>query len=167
MIEIQAESTSYIYIAEKDGLPPETFIDFTVQKVPTQSLWTSVLSKDMNDFRFVLIRGFVKNRKDMWVYYLHWHDNIDLVALDEKVLRGTYTDEDFIDAVKTDLQTTICPLCNWAGLTLVMPIGDPYIGAPGLEMQKLKRRLSAGGFRKCPNCGADLKQGVVKIFDGP
>jgi hypothetical protein len=116
----------------------------------------------MSDIRVVLSK--LLQSDVLYLYFLHWDDESDLGKLDEKVVSGTFTDKDFENAVKTQLTETRCFNCNWEGYTLVMPPAEPYIGAPGLEQKKLALRTARQGFKTCPNCGASLRQDVVKIF---
>ncbi len=164
MKQIQAEGTSYIYYARQDDLPEAPVFGLeTIRKIPERTLWNELLLPAMDDFRLALI-SFHQPDTEAWVYYLHWNDGSQLDLLDKKVEDDSYTDEDFKHAVKTELQTTMCFACGWSGRTLVMPTGDPYLGAPGLDDVKLKLRVATMGFKRCPTCGANLRQGVVKIF---
>lgn len=164
MKEIQAEGTRYMYFTENEEFPTEVALGLKIDNSLAHLFWENVIHKNMEDIRLVLIRGFNKPEEEARVCFLHWNDKSDLALLDEKVRENVYTDADFRSSIKTELRKTICFVCNWSGDTLVVPTGDPYIGAPGLEESKLKLRVATGGFKKCPSCGSDLRQGVVKIF---
>lgn len=158
MKEIQAEGTRYIYFTRTDGIPAATVMGLDVKGIDPFMRQHLAESEDV---RLVLIPS------PLWpdaayVYYLHWDDGRDLVALDHKVEEGTYTDEDFRHAAKTLYQKTVCDDCHEDWDTLVMPTGDPYLGAPGLEDVKIREHAV---ISRCPNCGAFFRQLVVKIFE--
>jgi hypothetical protein len=115
--------------------------------------------REMDDVRLVLIRSlFRTDQAD--VYYLHWDDGRNLHGLDQRVEDGAHTDGDFIHSAKTVYSKTRCPACQLRWDTLIMPPGDPYLGAPGLLYAKIRGHR----LERCANCGASLRQLVVKIF---
>lgn len=162
MNEIQAEGTTYLYFTKKEGLPSSSILGATVIGIPDQMIWDTLLKTSMNDMRVVLSKLLEPNT--LYLYFLHWDDSANLDILDEQVLNGTFSDADFVNSVKTQLTRTKCLNCDWQGDTLVMPPAEPYIGSPGLERKKLSVRYERHGFKTCPNCGAKLRQDVVKIF---
>ncbi len=162
MKQIQAEGTSYIYFTKAEGIPEASVMSCKVEGIADLEALESLLKSNMDDMRFVLSKLL---RPDiLYFYVLHWDDDTDLNKLDERVLENSFTDEDFTNSVKTQLGRTKCFNCNWVGYTLVMRPAESYIGAPGLEQNKLALRYARHGFKNCPNCGGSLRQDVVKIL---
>ncbi len=158
MREIEAEHTKFIYFTRADGLPGTRVMGLHVRGLDP---FMQRRVQNSSDFRLVLMRNvFSPDAAD--VYYLHWNDGQNLNALDIKVEQGTFSDSDFELSVKTVYQRTQCPKCHLWWDTLVIPPGDPYLGAPGLLEKKVAMR--SGSYNTCPNCGASLRQLVVKIF---
>ncbi len=54
--------------------------------------------KQDNDIRLILVHG-LPNSDAIYVLYLYWDDASDLATLDRKVQEGTYSDEDFRNAI--------------------------------------------------------------------
>ena len=160
MNKVQAEGTAYIYFDRADEVPRATAMGlrvegldpFMVEQLPNST-----------DVRLALVRSFFRPEAAD-VYYLYWDDGSDLDALDAKVERGAYTDDDFRNSVKTLYQRTVCANCQSQWDTLIIPPGDPYPGAPRLLQEKIRVRAARGSFKACPRCGARLRQMVVKIF---
>jgi ribosomal protein S27AE len=96
------------------------------------------------------------------MYWLYWGGDVDLSALDKRVREGIYTDHDFEGAVKTQYSLTVCPVCGSQWDTLIIPPGDPYLGAPGLYEKKVEEWVRK--IRGCPACGARLRQLVVQVL---
>jgi len=160
MKEAEAESAGYIYFAKADGVPGTIEMGLHVQGLDP---FMREQLPDSSDIRLVLIRSFFRpDSAD--IYYLYWNDGSDLDILDRKVEQGTYTDDDFKNSVKTLYQQTVCANCHSKWDTLIIPPGDPYLGAPGLLESKIKAKADSGAFKICPHCGARLRQMVVKIF---
>lgn len=162
MEKVIAENTEYLYFSEADGYPSEKLLDSNVVGIPSNHVREHVLAGQFSDMRLALIRFPLQG--ELFTYFLHWDTNVDLLKLDQKVLASSYTDRDFEDSIKTQLLMARCSQCNWEGYALVVPPGDPYIGAPGLDQKKVARRYARHGFKNCPNCGAKFTQDVVKIF---
>lgn len=156
MKEIEAEHTKYTYFGRTDKVPNVLANGLRVRNHDSWMLDILPLSQDT---RLVVIKNFFEtNIAD--VYYLYWDDGSDLDALDAKVENNRYTDQDFVGSVKTVFQWTECLNCRQKWLTLVIPPGDPYQGAPGLLEKKIKKAK----FKQCPNCNAPLRQMVVKLW---
>lgn len=170
MKEIRAEHANYIYFTEADGLPQMRVMGLQVKGfIPLpQKYGTSGA-----DTRFVLVKSPFRSEvgEVAYFYYLHWNDGTDLTVLDQKVEERTFTDADFEDAVLTTYQRTRCMYCHHEWHTLHMHI-DHYLvlGSPRLPEQgnirlfEVKYARRASTFKRCPNCGASLRQMVVKIF---
>jgi len=154
--EIEAEGTRYIYFSRADGIPRPVEMDLQVKRY--HPFMTAQLAKAI-DFRLVLIT--LLRPDEAYVHYLYWSDGQDLDRLDVKIEQGAYCDDDFQDAVKTVYQKTTCLNCHRIWDTLVMP-SDPYLGAPGLLQAKLVKVGTK--IKPCPNCGASLRELVMKIF---
>jgi hypothetical protein len=159
MREIEPEGTSYIYFSKTDDLPAERVMGMMVSPIGP-FMRRQLQLRASTDFRLVLVRSPFR-ADDAWVYYLHWDDGTDLDAIDIAVKEGRYTDNDFRHAAKTEYQKTRCDGCHRAWDSLVMPTGDPYLGAPGLDDIKLREHVV---IQRCPNCGTSFRQLVVKIF---
>ena len=111
-----------------------------------------------NDFRVILvITPFYFNRATL--NYLYWNNGQDLKELDVKVAENNFTENDFKASVITRYQKTRCSNCEtwWDTLRI---IEDNYFRTPGLSTTKVRQ----SNFIECPNCGASLRQLVVKIF---
>src|SRR5437016_347136 len=119
MREITAEGTTYHYFTLAEGVPKTNESGVEIHAV--ESMERVLLGS--GDIRIVVIQWPRSNRGS--VYCLHWDDGSDLNALDIKVTEGTYTDDDFINSVKTQHIRTLCLHCKEAWDTLVMPTGDP------------------------------------------
>lgn len=156
MKEIEAEGTRYIYFSRTYGIPEPVEMDLQVKEY--NPFMTEQLAKAI-DFRLVLIT--LLRPDEAYVHYLYWNDGQDLARLDVKIEQGTYCDDDFQDSVKTVYQKTTCFNCHKIWATLMMP-SDPYLAAPGLLQAKLVKVGSK--IKTCPNCGASLRQLVMKIF---
>lgn len=151
--QIVAENTVYLYIRRDEHLPDADEAPFKL--VFDEVVRTGPPADD--DTR----RAIVQLGRDTWVpRYLHWNDGRDLDVLDRAVDNDTFTDDDFVNAVKADYQETICDACGSIWPTLVIPPGEPYVGAAGLHLRKVQSRETP----RCPKCGAFLRQKVVKFY---
>jgi len=158
MHKVQAEGTTFWYVTGDED-PADITSTGLVVEAPDPELAARI--RQHPDVRLVVFERMLK-RTHGDVYYLFWNNGQDLVALDRRVLAGTYTDADFVASVKTTFQETRCDNCGSHWQTLVIPSGDPYPGAPGL----LQRKIALSKFELCPACRASLRQMVVKIL-GP
>jgi len=158
MHKTQAEGTAFWYLTG-NGDPSEMTSTGLSVHAPDPGIVARV--RQAPDVRLVVFERMLK-RTQGDVYYLHWNNGQDLVALDQRVIAGTYTDADFAASVKTTYQVTRCDACGSEWQTLVIPPGDPYPGAPGL----LQRKIVASKIELCPACRGVLRQAVVKIL-GP
>jgi hypothetical protein len=154
---VEAEGTHYLYFTRADGVSVPTVLGLNIALAPPS---VETLLAASADFRLVVVRSFLEPEEGL-VYYLHWDNGQDLDELDRKVERDTYTDGDFAHAAKTEYGPTTCQKCGQVWRTLVLPLGDPYIDAPGLYERKIREHAI---IRTCPNCGEPLRQLVVKIF---
>ena len=164
MKAIEIENIKLIYFPKTVDLPDETVMGLQVTGLSfLRSIWDEISLNDFTDMRLILMK--YSFQPDVWkIHFLHWDDGSNLEILDEKVAQGTFTDEDFKNAVITTLGRTKCFKCNWEGYTLVFFTSEAYVGVPELEQRKMKVRQSRNGFKMCPNCGSKLRQLVVKIF---
>jgi hypothetical protein len=158
MKRILPQNVEYLYFNPEDDIAQASSLD------DCEPMWSSPFMRERwNRFPDVRLVGAVLPwSKIMPMYWLYWDDGSDLCALDARVESGTYTDADFESSVKTQYSKTICDSCKREWDTLIMPPGDPYLGAEGLLEQKLQ--MWGPKFKKCPACGASLRQMVVKFF---
>jgi hypothetical protein len=156
MKEIKAEDTKFIYFTKVDGYPKETEMGLSIQK--RNPFMKEKIERDYRDIRAILTRWI--DPHSAFINYLYWNDNSDLDNLDLKVEQGIFSDSDFAHSVKTSYQLTRCPSCASKWHTLILDL-DAYFDAPGLAQKK----LSEATIKLCPNCGAMLRQLVVKIWD--
>ena len=156
MKKIQAEGTTFAYWTRADGIPKA--IEMGLQVKGLEPFMATQLGT-CPEIRLILIR--LLDLHIAYIRYLYWDNEQDLDILDDKVVQGKFTDDDFKDAVKTVYQRTVCSNCGYTWDTLVMP-PEPYLGSPGLFEKKLAEKVPK--LKTCPNCGASLRQLVVKIF---
>jgi hypothetical protein len=154
-----AEGTYYLYFTRSDGVPSATVMGLRIWHMDDYMVDRLTTGHEMSDVRLGLDRSL---RPGLAItYYLHWDDGRDLNALDRRVEEDTYNDEDFKHSAKTHHARTLCFTCHLKWDTLVMDGGDPYYGARHL----LQEKITSHRILRCPNCGASLRQLVVKIFD--
>jgi len=157
---VKEEGAEFIYFRRVDDLPG-AFIEGLRVEAPDPFM-RERLPTSMNT-RLIWVKSFFRpDSADR--YYLYWDDRSDLDALDIKVEEDLYTDDDFENSVKTLYQRTLCTNCYRTWDTLIIPPGDPYLGAPGLLEAKINAIAARNGFKTCPHCDARLRQMVVKIF---
>lgn len=156
MKEITAEHVTSLYVPRVEGAPEPGEVGR-----PIEGLGPFMRDRlnDADDFRLVLIPS-VPHFDVLHAYFLHWDDGRNLDDLDQKVEQNTYTDQDFLHSAKARHERTRCTHCGHVWNTLVMPTGDPYLGAPRLEQLKIKQHRIV----RCPHCGSSLRQLVVKVF---
>jgi hypothetical protein len=158
MHKVNAEGTIFFYLANSEPLVEVASCGLTVP-MPDASVADKI--RRLADVRLVVFERMLR-RGEGAVYYLYWRVGRDLEVVDQQVLNGTHTDDDFIDSVKTVYQVTFCDRCGSHWHTLIIPSGDPYPGAPGL----LQHKIESSSFDPCPKCSASLRRMVVKIL-GP
>jgi hypothetical protein len=164
MKEIQAEGIKFIYLTPNEGLPHGTMNGLKIAEAPRlEAFWDKVKAHGLNDIRLILMQ-YGKADSRGHIQFLHWDDSPNLQALDEKIAKGTFGDEDFKNSVITTFGRTLCTQCGWEGHTLVLFTADAYALKPDLELKKIRERQARQGFKICPNCGIKLRQMVVKIF---
>jgi hypothetical protein len=157
MREIRPEGTPYFYFTATDQLPGTSYRDMQLSNFDPFMRTALPAAKDC---RLVLVKSqFLAGRA--LVYFLHWDDGTDLLAVDRRVERNAFTDDDFRRSVKTEYQVTRCDSCKRRWHTLVIPPGDPYDDAPGLYEEKLRTHHL---IERCPACNTYFRQLVVKIF---
>ncbi len=158
MKHIKAENVDYVYFAPEDDISQMATLS------ESEPMWSNPFMREhwnaFPDLRLVAV--VLPWSKSVLVYWLYWGDGTDLHALDLRVKAGTYTDADFEGSLKTVYSRHICFSCNREWDALIIPPGDPYLGAPGLDDRKLKAWWPR--LLKCPACGASQRQLVVKIF---
>lgn len=154
---VEAEGTRYLYFTRADGVLALTEVGLNIALAPPSM---ETLLAASADIRLVLVSSFLEPTKGL-VYYLHWDNGQDLDELDRKVERDTYTDADFAHVAKTEYQLMTCKKCGQVWRTFVLPLGDPYLDAPGLYERKIREHAI---IRTCPNCGEPFRQLVVKII---
>lgn len=118
-----------------------------------------MINQQSADTRNILI-SFTPGR--YFLEHLFWKETTDLIALDQKVKDGSYTDVDFASSVKTSFEELQCRQCKKDFNALSIMGGSPYPGAPDLDREKLA--LFAGQWKKCPHCHSDMRRTIVKIF---
>jgi hypothetical protein len=95
-------------------------------------------------------------------YLLHFSDGTDLRRLDEKVVAGTATDDDFRGALLGEAQSIVCRHCEAVLRAVVVDTGHPLFAADRA------RRLREHEFhRECPACGERLTLYVLEWIDRP
>jgi hypothetical protein len=160
MYEIVAEGMPLLYFTKSDELPASV-VNGKVVRGLRDELRTFIHDaiQANSDFRLVLIAGDLKP-DNLDVYYLHWDDNSDLDSLDDRVIKGLHTDEDFANSITTIYQRTLCTNCDWIGDTLVVPpVGSTTIMSRLHDVKAPKRKNM-----RCPTCNTYLRQFVVKIL---
>ena len=95
-----------------------------------------------------------------WAYILVWQDDSDLIELERKIANGSYNDEDFSHAFRTEYHELKCRQCGEKSGALVIDPGDPYPGNTGLHRQKIARL----NVKVCPFCKSSFGQLVVKVL---
>jgi hypothetical protein len=166
MKEIQAEGMRYIYFTRDDGLTTEILQQESIDGPSLRKIWDEVLANSLDDIRMVLIPSSMLPNM-LYLYFLHWSDKKDLDLLDQKVNDGTYTDDDFRNSVVTNFIRLKCVRnADWEGDALVLRTSDAYLHVRGLEEKKIDILWHTNGaLMVCPNCGSNLHQFVVKIFE--
>jgi hypothetical protein len=161
MKKIIAEKLEFIYFTKVEGLPPEQVSGHPVRGRPSWELWQEVLSKSMEDMRWVLLSPLAN--MPLGLYLLHWDVSINLQNLDLKVENDTYTDEDFDKSILTQWTTVFCDNRDWSGYALHASQEPLY--HLDVQRRKLEERLARGGFIKaCPLCNTNFRINVAKIF---
>lgn len=105
-------------------------------------------------------------RDVVYIDYLYWLDKLDLVALDEKVEKGNYTDIDFQSAIKTYyVNKVLCFGCNNTFKALCVERIPLY--PTNFSLGEKKRELlknNNGIIKNCPICSKKFTLTVVHIF---
>ena len=156
MRQVQAEGTRFLYLTKGEDINSLNESELTLSgSLPEET--AAVL--ESNDVRLTVFERMLR-RKQGGPYFLLWQDGRDLNEVDARVTEGSYTDADFAAALRTTYQETTCDDCGTASKSLVIPPGDPYPGAPGLQ----ERKIASARFARCPRCRAAFRQMVVKTF---
>ncbi len=153
MKKIKVENTEF-FIETGNALAPE--FPLKVNN-PEQLKLLDVYSG--SDVRLMLVPSFFKIDYGN-LYWLFWIDPKTSDKINEKITHNTFTDNDFLNSVKTFYQITECSNCKRKFDTLIIPPGDPYPGNPKL----LAKKIGLSKFQKCPACNFGLRQMVVKII---
>jgi hypothetical protein len=108
-----------------------------------------------------------KIRRLLYVDYLFWFDDTNLVELDLKVDLGIFSDADFTNSMKMEfVKNLFCHYCKSKFRGALAFDGTPiYLGQWHLANEKLNRLRESNKFKKCPNCSSNLRIGVVHIFE--
>lgn len=160
MKRLKTEGLEFIYLSAQDRL---TFDEQTAEAHLLRATWDQIEATGLHDIRPILINYPVSPHKQH-IRFLHWNDQRDLLELDVRVDKDLYTDEDFRLAVVSEFGRTRCSNCDWEGYMLVLFTADVYAHLPLLEKQKIEQRNNSTGFEKCPACGSNFRQMVVKVF---
>ena len=151
MIKIISEGTFFYYVPAAK----EFSLEGAVFNLPTTTVSQLLAGSDT---RLALFNNMLPPNQ-LLPYWLVWQDGKDLVALDSNVRSGSARDQEFSNALRAIPQRTRCFECGGTFQTLVIDPGLPYPNAPSLDREKiLKAKILA-----CPQCGASLRQIVVKI----
>src|SRR5262245_11088811 len=117
MREIRPEGTPYFYFSAVDPVPGESYQGMRLSYF---DLFMRDQFPDATDVRLVLVPSRFR-AKEIWVYFLHWDDGIDLIELDHRVENGASNDDDFRHSAKTVYQITRCDYCGRGWHALVIP----------------------------------------------
>lgn len=158
MHKINAEGTIFFYLAGSEDVADVASCGLAMS-MPDACVIDK--ARRLGDVRLIVRARMWSRQNKGDVYYLFWRNGRDLDLLDQRVRDGTYTDDDFADALMTDYQVTFCTNCGLLWHTLYFP-EEPYLGAPELYQRKIESYKTEA----CPGCKASLRRRVVKIF-GP
>jgi hypothetical protein len=161
MKKITVEKTNFVYLFPEDYHPLEDEVVYEriVKKCSVNAPINSGKMIDYSIIRIILADNPIR-QSEYFLYYLYWDDNLDLLSLDDRVKKDEFTDQDFMNSIKTFVTEITCLDCNSVYIALVVPTGDSYVSSPNLIDEKIKCRK----YCSCPNCLQSLKQLVVKIL---
>jgi hypothetical protein len=161
--EVKAENTSYLYVTDpmsKELKSYNTILTYNVFEVYNVFL--------IDRIRMILEHSLDQYSKNYLMLYLYWLESIDLIELDDKVLKGTYTDEDFENAIKCEFHPgEYCSKCKSSWDVFGIDLGRPYLGNKKLLSIKIDKVYKKKANLYCPNCNAPFNDLVVIKILGP
>jgi hypothetical protein len=167
MNKIKLGESTFTYFTKTDGLPPTIIEDTPVGNPIKLEQWREIIENNLSDIRVVV---WMPPRKPALVpipmYFLHWDNDIDLDALDEKVMQGTYSSDDFVHAILTTATAVAClKNYDWGADVLVPEHIFPDHSLKAVFDPHFFVRSEKGHFiRNCPKCGENLNRWIVKIL---
>jgi uncharacterized C2H2 Zn-finger protein len=160
---IKSENIEFIY---DNSFDYRLFKDDYVMS-HTHDILDFVNISEIIDFCRVCISQPVFNSTKPVIDYLFWMDDTNLIELDEKVLNNTFTDDDFVNSIRTGfIKNLRCSQCNHiykGGLRVDSVLG--YIGNLSLGRLKINAFRGKDRFLKCPNCNGNFRQMILHIFE--
>jgi len=151
----------FLYFAKSDSTPLEGdrvcgYLVCHLQPYMQENLYR------LPNVRLVLVPE-VLAPGEAWAYYLFWEHGEGIEEIDERVRTATYTDQDFHTSVRTRHSVTRCFSCGRSWHTLILLPDELYLEVSGLSERKFS--LYSGKWKRCPGCGASLRQLVVMVIE--
>ena len=167
MNKIKLGENTFAYFTKTDGLPPAIIEGTPVGHPIKPERWSQIIENNWSNIRAVIwVPPRMPALAPIPMYFLHWDIDIDLDALDEKVMQGMCSSDDFAHAILTTATAVAC-LNNydWGADVLIPEHIFPDHSLKAIFDPRFFVRSESGQFiRNCPKCGEKLNKWIVKIL---
>ena len=122
---------------------------------------------EIENVRLILDEWTIPIKSNSYAFsYLYWYKPIDLKWVDNKVLNGDASGEDFENSIKCEFHThERCTHCKEVWDVLAVDAVLYYNENKALGKTKIAKAREAKIFLKCPACNSAFAESyVVKIF---